>query len=107
MADMDNSILIGKLIYKMLSEDETLSGMVTPKKIFPLVANADTTFPFVVYARTALNVEYCKDGVVGNTIEFQVIAVSDSYVESLEVANRIRGILELMRYKDEGIFISD
>jgi len=28
-------------------------------------------------------------------------------VESLEVANRIRGILELMRYKDEGIFISD
>ena len=67
---MDNSIMTGKLIYKQLSEDETLSGMVTPRKIFPLVANADTTFPFVVYARTALSVEYCKDGVVGNTIEF-------------------------------------
>ena len=105
MSDM--SIMLGKLIYKLLSNDELLSQVVTPKKIFPLVANADTTYPFIVYARTSLRVDYCKEGITENSVEFQVIAVSDNYVESLEVANRIRGVLELLRYKDETIYISE
>lgn len=104
---MDNSLLIGKYIYKLLSEDEVLTQIVTPKKIFPLVANAETTYPFIVYARTGLNVAYCKDCVTENTVEMQVIAVSDKYVESLEVANQIRRILELKRFKDEDVFIRD
>ena len=66
---MDNSILIGKYIYKLLTEDEVLAKIVTPKKIFPLVANAETTYPFIVYSRTGLNVEYCKDGIVEDTVE--------------------------------------
>ena len=104
---MDNSLLIGKYIYKLLSEDAVLSTKVTSKKIFPLVANAATTFPFIVYARTGLVVEYCKDGTVENRIEFQVLAVSENYVESLEVANQIRRTLELIRYKDENISIRE
>lgn len=104
---MDNSLLIGKYIYKLLSEDEVLSKSVTPKRIFPLVANADTTYPFIVYCRTGLNVEYCKDGMVEDIVEVQVVAVSDKYVESLDVANQIRSTLELRRYKDADIFIRD
>ncbi len=104
---MDNSLLIGKYIYKLLSEDEGLSGLVTPKKIFPLIANADTTYPFVVYSRTGLSVQYCKDGLVEDTVEMQIIAVSDNYVESLEVANQIRKTLELRRYKDDDIQIRE
>ena len=104
---MDNSLLIGKYIYKLLSEDEGLSGLVTPKKIFPLIANADTTYPFVVYSRTGLSVQYCKDGLVEDVVEMQIIAVSDNYVESLEVANQIRKTLELRRYKDDDIQIRE
>lgn len=104
---MDNSLLIGKYIYRLLSEDEGLSGSVTPKKIFPLIANADTTYPFVVYSRTGLSVQYCKDGLVEDTVEMQIIAVSDNYVESLEVANQIRKALELRRYKDDDIQIRE
>lgn len=81
--------------------------MVTANKIFPLVANADTTYPFIVYARTGLVVEYCKDGVVENTVDFQILSISDNYVESLEVANQIRSILELSRYKDTEITITE
>ena len=66
---MDNSLLIGKYIYKLLTEDDSLARIVTPKKVFPLVANADTTYPFVVYSRIGLNVEYCKDGLVENTVD--------------------------------------
>lgn len=36
-----------------------------------------------------------------------MVAVSDKYVESLDVANQIRSILELRRYKDEDLFIRD
>ena len=36
---MDNSLLVGKYVYKLLSEDVVLSAKVSPKKIFPLVAN--------------------------------------------------------------------
>lgn len=103
---MDNSLLVGKYIYRMLSEDEVLSGKVTSKKIFPLVANADTTYPFIVYSRTGLVVEYCKDGTVENTVDFLILSVSDNYVESLEVANQIRSILENKRYKDDTMKIS-
>ena len=46
---MDNSLLVGKYIYKLLSEDIVLSGKVSQKKIFPLVANADTTNPVLAY----------------------------------------------------------
>lgn len=102
---MDNSLLIGKYIYKLLSEDDTLQKL--SSKIYPLVAKADTTYPFVVYSRTNLYPTYCKDGVIENTLDVQVIAVSDNYVESLEVANQIRNVLELKRYKDENIFITD
>lgn len=104
---MDNSLLVGKYVYKLLSEDVVLSAKVSPKKIFPLVANADTTYPFIVYARTGLVVEYCKDGTVENSIDFQILSVSDNYVESLEVANQIRNILEKKRYKDEDICIRE
>ena len=103
---MDNSLLVGKYIYRMLSEDEVLSGKVTSRKIFPLVANADTTYPFIVYSRTGLTVEYCKDGTVEDTVDFLILSVSDNYVESLEVANQIRSILENGRYKDDTIKIS-
>lgn len=66
---VDNSILIGKLIFKQLSSNEDLATLVGAKKIFPLVANNDTTYPFIVYARTSLSVEYCKSGIVENTAE--------------------------------------
>lgn len=102
---MDNSLLIGKYIYKLLSEDEMLKAL--SQKIYPLVAKADTTYPFVVYARTNLYTTYCKDGIIEDTLDVQVIAVSDNYVESLEVANQIRNVLELKRYKDDYIYITD
>ena len=104
---MDNSLLAGKYIYKLLSEDEVLATRVTSKKIFPLVANAETTYPFIVYARTGLIVEYCKDGTVENRIDFQILSVSENYVESLEIGNQIRKVLELIRYKDEDICIRE
>ena len=46
---MDNTILAGKYIRKIMVENEELSALLPSSKIFPLIANPDTTYPFIVY----------------------------------------------------------
>ena len=103
---MDNTILAGKYIRKFLIENEELSAMIDTKKIFPLIANADTTFPFIVYSRNNITPLYTKDYLTDNTVVFTIIVVSDEYVQSLELANAVRHSLEGYRYTDEVISIA-
>ena len=102
---MDNSILAGKYLRRFLIENTELSSLIDTKKIYPLIANADTTFPFIVYSRTNLAPEYTKDLLSDNQVTFAVIVVSDKYTESLDIANAVRHALEGYRYKDEIIDI--
>lgn len=103
---MDNTILAGKYIRKFLVENEELSAMIDTKKIFPLIANADTTFPFIVYSRNNIVPTYTKDYLTDNALTFTIIVVSDEYVQSLELANAVRHSLEGYRYTDEVISIA-
>lgn len=102
---MDNSILAGKYLRNAMIENEELIKLIDPNKIFPLIANANTTFPFIVYSRTNLNAEYSKDGLVDNNATFAVIVVSDNYVQSLEIANAVRHSLEQYRLFNDDISI--
>ena len=103
---MDNTILAGKYIRKFLVENEELSAIIDTKKIFPLIANADTTFPFIVYSRNNIVPTYTKDYLTDNALTFTIIVVSDEYVQSLELANAVRHSLEGYRYTDEVISIA-
>lgn len=102
---MDNSILAGKYLRKILIENEGLMELISANKIFPLLANADTTFPFIVYSRNNITPVYTKDILTDNNAVFTVIVVSDKYTESLDIANAVRHSLEGYRYKDEIINI--
>ena len=75
-------------------------------KVFPLIANADTTFPFIVYQRSSLMPIYTKDILTENQVSMTIIVVSDEYIQSLELANAVRHALEGHRYNDEDISIS-
>ena len=92
---MTNSILIGKAIYNLLKNDNTTHNYVGDK-IFPLVAENETTFPFIAYSRENVNgsTGYTKDGCVGDDVQFRVDIVSDSYNESCEIALAVRTCLE-------------
>lgn len=96
---MINGIKVNKVIYKLLSSDDELKGIVNDN-IFPLIANENTTFPFVVFSRTSLTTQYCKDGAYQDTVNIDVICVSDDYSQSLDIATCIRKILENIRYKE-------
>ena len=101
---MDNSILIGKYIYKFLSESEYINN-VTKGCIAPLKVNADVKYPFIVFSTTDLVPEYDKDGIIQNNITVQVICVSNDYYQLNELANNVRSCLELKHYKDDIIYI--
>lgn len=102
---MDNSILVGKYLRKILIENNELMELIDKNKIFPLLANADTTFPFITYLRVNLTPIYTKNMLSDNNTSFIVRVVSDKYEQSLDIANAVRHSLEGYRYKDENINI--
>ena len=103
---MDNSILVSKYIRRFLVENEEEQGLIDVNKIFPLIANADTTFPFIVFQRSNLMPIYTKDILTENQITMVIIVVSNDYIQSLDLANAVRHALEGNIYRDNDIVIS-
>lgn len=102
---MTNSLLIGKVIYSRLQN--ALSDNVN-KKIFPLVAENGTTYPYVVYMRTNISVnKSSKDGYCEDACNYQIIAISDKYNESIDIANDIRRVMEKQRIITDDLVLND
>ena len=96
---MVNSILIGKTIFKLLSNSAELKKYVD-KKIYPLIADDGVTYPFIIYYRTSIRNIVCKDGYYEDEVGFSILVVSNSYIESLEIANIVRSIFEKNKLTD-------
>ncbi len=96
---MVNSILIGKTIFKLLSASAELKKYVD-KKIYPLIADDGVTYPFIIYYRTSIRNIVCKDGYYEDEVGFSILVVSNSYIESLEIANIVRSIFEKNKLTD-------
>lgn len=97
---MTNSILINKYIYSKLSNSNELKKYVD-SKIYPLVAENTTTFPFVTYYRDNISpISFTKDGYCQDEVYFTINVVSDQYTQTLEIANIIRKLMEGLRGDD-------
>lgn len=92
-------LLINKYLHKILTEDEELSQMVNPDNIKALILSP-TNYPFVSFKRNSIETLYSKDIPYEDRVNVDIIAVSDNYTESLNIAQRIREILEYHAYKD-------
>lgn len=108
---MDNSILVGEYMRKIVEQDADLMALVHKDKIFGMIAHSGTSYPFIVYSRSALNPQYNKDHGLSNglghknTVQITIDCYSDKYLESLEVANAFRHALEGKGWKDKDIYI--
>lgn len=100
------SILVNKAIAKILNDSIPLKNKVG-NNIYALVASENCTFPFVVFKRNNMTVEYNKDGVATNIVDVQVIIGADSYADSVEVAQIVRSELELKKGTFNGVKIID
>lgn len=103
---MTNSIYINKIIYERLTANPYIS-QVCHNKVFPLVAEQTTTFPFIVYWRDNVVSDNCKDGMHEDEVTFTVVVVSDNYPVSLTLANEVRLCLESMRIVSHDMVISN
>lgn len=91
---MDNSLKTGQYLLAVLNDNEELMSLLGEGKIFPLLAKADTQFPFVTYTRDSDVVQYTKQIGHDNTISITYRVYSEDYDTALEIVNLIRNILE-------------
>ena len=90
------SIEIGKKVYQILKINDELVNIVGDK-IYPLVAESDTSYPFVVFKRTGITPEYTKDWLTMESVSVEIVCASDKYFQSVDMANLIREEMDGLR----------
>ena len=100
-------ILINKYIKQVLSDDEILTEMVKADQIKVMLTNP-VKFPFVSLKRSAIDTTYNKDRSTEDVVTVEIAVVSDNYTQCIEIAQRIREILDYKVYRntEENIFIT-
>lgn len=86
-----STISFAKAIKSLLSSD-TIKAVVS-NKVYPLIAPLNTSFPYIVFQRTSTPYS-TKDNVYQDSLNVEIIAVSDNYDKSVELAEIIRDELE-------------
>lgn len=87
------SLQVGKAIYNILSNDVDVVNKVN-KKIYPLVADQSTTFPFIVYRRTGLEPSTTKDRYIySSSAIIQIVIASENYNDSVDIAEKVKDAL--------------
>lgn len=61
-------------------------------KVFPLIANAGTTFPFIVYRRSSYSPKSDKD-VLNETVYIEIAIICNNYEQSVSIANDVADVL--------------
>ena len=61
-------------------------------KVFPLIANAGTTFPFIVYRRSSYSPISNKD-VLNESVYMEIAIICNNYEQSVSIANDVADVL--------------
>ena len=99
---MIDTLNIGKFIYNTLSGDSSINC-----KVYPLVADNDAKFPFIIYRRANLDSATSKDGVFEDNVDVEITVVSDKYSVGVELASQIRNDFEKMSVIYDNMEIMD
>lgn len=97
-----DSIRIGKEIFSILNGSDELTNIVG-NKIYPIMVEKETSYPFIVYKRTNIIPDYTKDFHFKDSVLLDIICVSNDYSESIEIASIVRNLLEDKRFGLQGI----
>lgn len=99
---MINSLKLGGYIYSLLSDINTKC------KVYPLVADNDAKFPFVIYKRVGLFDNTTKDGYTNeDTLNYEIKVVTDTYQKGIDLANDVRRAIEYGTKTYSDMIISD
>ena len=86
-------ISVLKSIYKLLVANEDLVAIID-NKMYPIIANENTTFPFIVYQCDSIYAEYTKDWRCNDNINISINIAATTYNQSIEIAELVRTAIE-------------
>lgn len=93
---------ISKHVHAVLSGSAVIRSAIGMNKVFPIATKNEVPFPFIVYERDSVNPRYDKSGQSVTESVVNIYVLSESYTESLDIAEKV--IKELERkdavYKD-------
>lgn len=90
---------IGSEIRNVILSSTTVKNAVDTK-VFPLIANAGTTFPFIVYRRSSYSPQSDKDTLT-ESVYMEIAIICNNYEQSVSIANDIADVL--LAYKSDTI----
>lgn len=90
---MNSIITVNQWVFKKLSTDAKLKALVG-KQIYPIVVEEGAHFPFVIFTRRSVAVNYDNDGVSTESGQVVISVVAKNYKETIAIVQRIREILE-------------
>ena len=97
---MINSLEIGKYINTTLANNQDIKAL--KAKVYPLIADNDAKFPFIIYKRVGLVSQICKDGTFQDDVTIEIKVVTDKYSVGVQLIKIVRSLLQrpYMRYED-------
>lgn len=105
---MIDTLNIGSFIYDTIKADKQLTDTLRiSTNVFPIVAEDGTDYPFVTYRRTGLVSNCCKDGYYEDIVRVEIKAICATYIQSVQVINRIRELFECQHIEYENMTIED
>ena len=105
---MIDTLNIGSFIYDTIKADKQLTDTLRiSTNVFPIVAEDGTDYPFVIYRRTGLVSNNCKDGYYEDIVRVEIKAICATYIQSVQVINRIRELFECQHIEYENMTIED
>lgn len=99
------TLQIGKIIKKLLLSNEQLKSYIGDK-VYPLIADTSTTYPFIIYRRSAIVNSSTKDD-ADESVNVEIYIVCDKYDQSISIAELVRSTLEHRKGKFEDLYIDD
>lgn len=105
---MIDTLNIGSFIYDKINADKQLTEKLgISNNIFPIVAEDGTNYPFITYRRTGLTSNSSKDGYYEDIVRVEIKAICATYIQSVQVINRIRELFECQHIEYENMTIED
>lgn len=99
---MIDTLNIGKYIYNTLNDADTITC-----NVYPLIADNDAKFPFILYKRVNLISDANKDGTNEDAVTVEISVVTDKYSVGIDLASKVRNLLEKQCTLYQGIEIND
>ena len=86
--------MIGDVIYSLLTNDATVSALVSTR-IYPNVAIANVVYPYIVYEQTGNNPQNDKDGPSTlDTLTYNIEIYTETLADSNTLGVAVRNVLD-------------